>query len=94
MGIFSLMDAFLDCPMSCILEDLPLNVEIKEALLGEKNCLREVLETFQSYQKGDWKRLSEYASKFNIDEESIMRIYWDSLKWTYDCFYLSPAIRK
>lgn len=94
MGMFSLLDAFLDRPISGILEGLPINIEIKKALLGEKNGFRKVLDTFQSYQKGEWNEISEYALKFNIDEESISRIYWDSLKWTYDCFYSNPAFRR
>ena len=94
MGMFSLLDAFLDRPMSSILEDLPLSPKIREALLGEENDLRKVLETFLSYQEGNWEKLSEYALTLNIEEEVISKVYWDSLKWTYDCFYSNHIINR
>ncbi len=88
MGMFSLIDAILDRPMSEILRDIPIVDEIKEALLGEENDLSKVLRTIILYEKGDWMELTENLSGLKLKEDVVLRIYLDSVKWAHECFYL------
>jgi EAL and modified HD-GYP domain-containing signal transduction protein len=87
LGMFSLIDAILDRPISDILDEIPLEGKIKMALLGEENALRDVLETFLVYQKGNWEKLSKYCQKLCVKEQLISKLYWDSMKWAQDSFY-------
>ena len=87
LGMFSLIDAILDRPISDILDEIPLEEKIKMALLGEENALRDVLETFLVYQKGNWEKLSKQCQKLCVKEELISKLYWDSMKWAQDSFY-------
>ncbi len=88
MGMFSLIDAILDRPMSEILRDIPIVDEIKEALLGEENDLSKVLRTIILYEKGDWMELTENISGLKLREDVVLRVYLDSVKWAHECFYL------
>ena len=54
MGLFSCMDVLLGRPMEEILEDLPIQTSIKEALLGKTNLFKTVLDLGIAYEKADW----------------------------------------
>lgn len=79
MGIFSLIDAFLDRPLAEVLSELPLTNEIKRALLGEDNKIRTFLDLILAYEKADWVNFSVYAKKLNIDELEVPNLYLQSL---------------
>jgi EAL and modified HD-GYP domain-containing signal transduction protein len=81
VGMFSLMDAFLDRPISDLLLEVPVNEEIKSAILGEENSLGEVYNYVISYEKGDWPRLSERQARLGIDEIQPPQLYLKALRW-------------
>ncbi len=80
-GLLSLLDAVLDCPMSEAVADLPISQEIKDALLGKPNQLREVLDTVVAYEQGDWEVFSSAAAKIQLAEEYFPGIYTSSIAW-------------
>ncbi len=86
VGMFSLMDAFLDRPISDILTEIPIKDEIKGAILGEENKLTEVYHYAISYEKGDWGKLAEQTLKIGIDEMSPPQLYLEALKWGQEAF--------
>jgi EAL and modified HD-GYP domain-containing signal transduction protein len=49
MGMFSVIDALVDAPMPAIVAKLPLDDQIKGALLGHSNLYRTVLDAIVSY---------------------------------------------
>jgi len=75
MGLFSLIDALLDQPLADILAKLPLADDIKKALLGEKNQVRDVYELVVSYEKGNWANFSQYAAKLGLNEMELIDIF-------------------
>ena len=80
MGLFSLVDAFFDLPLETILADLPLAEDIKAALLGEENRLRDVYELALAYEKGDWAELGRRAARLGVEERDIKECYLQSLE--------------
>jgi c-di-GMP-related signal transduction protein len=86
MGMFSLIDAILDRSLSDILSEIPIANDVKEALMGEKNRLRNILEYVLLYEKGEWDHLSLQASKLGMDEAIPLRLYLDAIKWGHCCF--------
>ena len=86
VGLFSLIDAFLDRPKSDILTEIPIDNEIKEAILGEENRLGRVYRFVLSYETGDWGRLAEQRIKIGVDETSPPQLYLDAVKWGHDAF--------
>ena len=86
VGMFSLIDAFLDRPISEILNGIPIGDEIKGAILREENKLGEVYKYVLSYEKGDWVRLPEQQMKLGIDETLPPQIYLKALQWGQEAF--------
>jgi c-di-GMP-related signal transduction protein len=71
MGMFSMVNAFLDRPMEDILADLPLVSPVKTALLGRPNHFRDVLELVKDYERGDWTHLHQMTRRLKIKEKKI-----------------------
>jgi c-di-GMP-related signal transduction protein len=86
MGLLSLIDAFLDRPLPDILQEIPIQGAIKDALLGEKNPLLDVYLYTLDYEKGSWEEIAEHQSKFAIEEYLPLRLYLEAVQWGQRCF--------
>ncbi len=58
-GMFSLIDALLGVPMDDILNKLPLNDAISDALKGKNNDYKLTLDLVILIEKGEWTKVSE-----------------------------------
>jgi len=76
-GLFSTLEAFLDCPMEKALEHLPLSDEISNALLHQKGDNGRLLAAVSAYERGDWGALM----RMRIDPEKIAKAYLDAVAW-------------
>jgi c-di-GMP-related signal transduction protein len=81
-GLFSLLDALLDCSMKDALNELPISQEIKSALLGEQNILRTALDAIVAYERGDWDLFRSAAKTMGIPENSFPAIYASAIEWS------------
>jgi c-di-GMP-related signal transduction protein len=81
MGMFSMLDAILDCSLDQALEQMPLARDVKDALIGLSNELHDVLQYAMAYEDGDWHGVWTYAAKLVTDEAVLPRAYIDSLSW-------------
>jgi len=80
MGLFSLIDAFLDRPLSQILAEIPIDDPIKLALLGEPSRLGEIYKYTLSYEKAAWGDLQKPI--VTPDEDiTPLSLYLEALKW-------------
>jgi len=86
LGMFSLVDAIVGRPMDELLLELPLDEEIKAALLGGKNLCRDILELVVAYEKGEWGKLSALTETLSIEEEKIPGLYLQSVDWANQSF--------
>jgi EAL and modified HD-GYP domain-containing signal transduction protein len=80
MGLFSLIDACLDRPLPEILKELPIEDEIKRALLGYPNIYRDLLYLIINYEEGNWELVSQYSLNLKINEECIPQYYLKALE--------------
>jgi c-di-GMP-related signal transduction protein len=86
MGLFSLIDAFLDRPLSKILAEIPIDDPIKLALLGEPSRLGEIYQYTLSYEKAAWGDLQKPI--VTPDEDTTpLSLYLEALKWG-QAFYM------
>ena len=58
VGLFSVVDAFMDTNMRDVLSELPLSPEVSDALLGRSGHLGEVLEWVLTYERGRFECLA------------------------------------
>ena len=80
-GLFSLLDAILDQPMSLLVEKLPFQDEIKAALLEEKNTLYYILKVVKAYETGSWWALEQAVIFLNIQSDILPELYQKSVDW-------------
>lgn len=89
MGMFSILDALLDKPMPEILPDLPINPEIKSALLGQSCRFRQVLDAVIAFERGDWGTFSAHAATLGLPEDAVQAALTESVKWATNAFNVS-----
>ena len=86
MGLFSLLDAFLDQPLTDILIQLPISDDIKNALVGRQGLMGEVLKLVIFYEMGDWNQVSDCVSKLKSVESELPELFIKTLKKTNQIF--------
>jgi EAL and modified HD-GYP domain-containing signal transduction protein len=75
MGLLSVADALLDKPMEQVLASLPITQEVKTALSGGENRLREVYEAVLVWERAEWPLLPVVAQRLGCDEEKVPEAY-------------------
>jgi c-di-GMP-related signal transduction protein len=81
LGLFSLIDAILGMPMQRILQGLPLDREIKSALLGVPSKLSPLYDLMISQENANWAKCGEIAGRLHIREQEIADAYLQSVHW-------------
>jgi len=71
MGLFSVLDALLDRPMPEVLEPIPIEEDVKAALLGAPDRLRDVLEVACAHWAGDWITLARGCERLEIAMDQV-----------------------
>lgn len=81
VGLFSYLPSFLDEEMPSLLKDLPLDENIKTALLEYKGNLGGVLKIVVAYEAGRWEKIPfDLLKSQNISKQSLKQLYIESLK--------------
>lgn len=86
-GMFSVMDAILNCSMDKVIQDLNVFDEVKDALLGEENELNTILKLAVSFGRGEWADSEAYAEKIEADINQISGVYFDVIVWVDNIQY-------
>jgi c-di-GMP-related signal transduction protein len=71
MGLLSVTDAILDCPMQQVLSSLPIAPAVREALCGGTNSYRDVYEILLAYERAEWQALSVASARLGLDESAV-----------------------
>jgi EAL and modified HD-GYP domain-containing signal transduction protein len=86
MGLFSMIDTLMDQDLYSIIDSLPLEDDIKAAMIGKKNKLHEMFMVVISYEKGSWDKLMRECESLGIGYNEIPDIYYNSLRWADKIF--------
>ena len=81
VGLFSNIHLMIEKDINYVVNELPLNYEIKNALLGEQNVLRDVLDLALAYENMDGNKITEMRKKMSISEGLLWRLYSKSIEW-------------
>jgi EAL and modified HD-GYP domain-containing signal transduction protein len=81
LGLCSLLDVLLGHPMTEVTKELPLDPEIREALLGESNPARDTLDAVVAFEQGRWDDASRLLSTLGLAPDSLSDAYADALGW-------------
>ncbi len=76
-GLFSVLDAIMDIPMSQVISSIPLTPEVIAALINHDGKIGLALKTVRALEQGDWAN----ADKTGLPPERLRSIYFESIKW-------------
>ena len=82
LGMFSLIDAILDHPMDRVMNELPLDKDIKTALVERKGRLSGYLFLAETYEKGQWPQMAKICRVMDLDEEKLPELYQLACQWS------------
>ncbi len=81
VGLFSNIHLMIEKDINYVVQELPLNTNIKSALLGEKNIFREILDLALAYESIDSSKINEIRKKMSISEGLLWKLYSKSIEW-------------
>ena len=81
MGLFSLIDVLLERKLEEIIEELPLFDDVKNALLGEENNFKDILDIIVYYEKGQWDEFELKLKKINVLDSFVSAAYLEAIEW-------------
>lgn len=77
-GILSGLDALLDLPIHIILEQIPLEPELKAAVTESTGNLGILIQDIKAYMAGDWDSVSDKYSLADLAESQNNAMQWTS----------------
>lgn len=80
VGMFSALDVLMDQPIGRVIAKLPLNDEIKAAILSRKGDMGAALSCALAIERGDWSGI-RFADLGEADLSAVCR---EALQWTND----------
>ena len=81
-GIFSNIDILLNKSMDQAINGLPLLNNVKQALLGENNTQRHLLNCVIDFEMANWNKVKDQDLICKIESKKFMALYIESLNWT------------
>ena len=86
VGLFSILDGLLDQSMDDIIPTLPLEREIRQALLNRQGALGMTLDCVLAYERGDWDTVLCHG----FEVETVKAAYLEAISWTS---YITPLLK-
>jgi len=94
MGMFSLLDAMMGCPLENALRQIRLSPDIQATLLGKQppGPLTAIYELVKMYEQGNWQQVAENGQRLRVDGTEIRDIYLRAVAWCEEIFRLLPEL--
>jgi c-di-GMP-related signal transduction protein len=81
LGMFSLLDVILGVDINNIIKSLPLQQDIKDALINKENELNYLLHIVIAYENSNWDELNQMISKTQFTEHDAADSYRSAIVW-------------
>jgi len=81
LGMFSLLDAFLDQDIKQAVESVSLPELVHDGLLHKDSLAGKNLQLIQALELGDWEQADALCHTINIGHEQIMACYTEAIQW-------------
>lgn len=82
-GLFSLVDALLEQPLTNLLDDLPILPEIKVALLEHQGKLGKYLELAKAFEQADWELQQQLGQQLFGKPVDLSPHYMQAVDWAH-----------
>ncbi|HIY38090.1 MAG TPA: HDOD domain-containing protein [Candidatus Agathobaculum merdigallinarum] len=80
LGMFSTLEYLIDAPMEEILADIPMVDELRDALLYHTGSGGKLLDLVISYEKANWKNITDNAEALGIPSNQLTTIYFNCME--------------
>lgn len=80
-GLFSTLDAVLDLPIGEIMNSLPIDKDIKLALVQNVGLLAGTLNIIKHYEQGEWEEVDMYCQQIGLNLDNIRECYDEAITW-------------
>lgn len=90
LGLFSLLDGMLDTDMKTLVQHLPVDDQIKGALIGTPSKYSPWLELAQAIESSDWDEVGVKAKALNLLPGTVAVSYQHAFTWA-DAFFASEG---
>ena len=81
LGLFSLLDALLDDVMDNIVNRLPVDDELKQALCGQPCELNQFLTLIKAYENAQWAQVESISQALQLNLSEVQDFYFQALNW-------------
>lgn len=81
LGLFSLLDTLLECPMAEVIDELHLPRPIRAALLGEHNEAYWMVTAVVACENGDWPQADAAMNCLGLSFDDLADAYAQALTW-------------
>ncbi|MCM3599950.1 HDOD domain-containing protein [Robertmurraya korlensis] len=81
-GIFSFMNGVKAIPIEKMIDSLPVNEEMVQALMGVQNEYKDVLDLAVAVEKAQWKMIGDICKKLEIMETDLFKLYAEAINWS------------
>jgi EAL and modified HD-GYP domain-containing signal transduction protein len=81
LGLLSVMDAILEVEMETLLEQLPVEREVKATLLSQESRLRPLFQLMLAQESGEWSQSSDLSQQMDIPDEEVALTWLQALQW-------------
>ncbi len=84
IGLFSVLDALLDMSLDVVVDQLPLEKAIKEALNKRVGPFGELLNLEECFEKADWQGVADYCQHFGLRFDDVSHDLAEAQRWSQE----------
>jgi EAL and modified HD-GYP domain-containing signal transduction protein len=67
--------------MEVLLAQVPVEQEMKAALLGQTSTLRPLYQLMLAQESGEWEQSSRLAKQMQLNDEDVSEKWWQAMQW-------------
>ncbi|WP_158968239.1 EAL and HDOD domain-containing protein [Paraglaciecola sp. L3A3] len=81
IGLLSLIDALVDADIHQLMDKLPLNQNIKDAIINRHDESANLLHFCELFEQAEWQKLESYCQNNKIDLAQASERFQQSMSW-------------
>ncbi|MFG0330287.1 MAG: EAL and HDOD domain-containing protein [Phycisphaerales bacterium] len=81
LGMFSLLDALVDRPISELVEGIAIAEDMRDTLLGDRTQFSPLLELATALERGDWDRVTALSHWLKVPESTVAEHHQEAILW-------------
>ena len=80
LGMFSTLDVLVDAPIEEVMAEIPVADEVRAAIVSQEGICGTLYQLVLSYEKADWKKITENAEALGIPSAQLSTIYFNCME--------------